>query len=165
MFVTDSDGGSSVRVVEPEGAVEPGRADVGSDAPDFRLTALDGTQRRLSDYRGRAVVLTFVASWCNPCEKEMPLLEDAATEYGDRLQVLAVSYKDLRMDTEAFVERLGVTYPVFPDGESVVAEAYGVRAIPQTFFIDEAGVVRDRVFGITTKRALDEPLQALLALD
>ena len=139
-----------------------GATRTGDTAPGFTLRALDGTCRRLADYRGRPVVLTFFASWCHPCEQEMPLLEDAAGEHGDDLQVLAVSFRDLRMDSEDFVERLEVTYPAFHDAENAVAEAYGVRAIPQTFFIDEAGVVRDRVFGITSKRALDAPLDALL---
>ncbi len=136
--------------------------DIGDVAPEFTLTTLDGGCFSLGAARGRAVVLTFFASWCHPCEEEMPLLEDASDEYGDDLQVVAVSYEDLRRDSEAFVERLGVTFPAAFDTDGDVAESYGVRGIPQTFFIDADGVVQDRVFGITSKRALDEPLDALL---
>ncbi|MDZ4828527.1 MAG: TlpA disulfide reductase family protein [Actinomycetota bacterium] len=137
--------------------------DVGEPAPEFTLVTLDGGCFSLGDARGRAVVLTFFASWCHPCEEEMPLLEAASEESPDDLQVVAVSYEDLRRDSESFVERLGVTFPAAFDTDGDVAEAYGVRGIPQTFFIDAEGVVQDRVFGITSKPALDEPLDELLA--
>jgi cytochrome c biogenesis protein CcmG/thiol:disulfide interchange protein DsbE len=108
-------------------------------------------------------VLTFFASWCHPCEEEMPLLEDAWTDDPDRFGVLAVSYDDLERDSRAFVERLGVTYPAVLDLDDQVKDAYGVGAIPQTFFVDANGVLQDRVFGITSRDALDDPLDQLLA--
>jgi len=162
----DADDSTAARGACPMVPAGASRAEVGSEAPDFALATLDGECIRLRDERGRAVVLTFFASWCNPCEQEMPLLESAAREYGDALSVLAVSYQEaLRSDAEDFVDRLGVTYPAMFDAEREVADRYGVRAIPQTFFIDAEGIVRDRVFGITTEAALDEPLRALLARD
>ena len=139
-----------------------GRAEIGERAPDFSLPTLDGVEARLSDYRGHAVVVTFFASWCYPCEQEVPLLEAASRRAGDALQVLAVSYEDRPADSAAFLEELGVTFPAFVDPDRSVASTYGVRTIPQTFFIDADGVVRDRVFGITTTDALDAPLHALM---
>ena len=117
----------------------------------------------LSDFQGKPLVLTFFASWCHPCEQEMPLLEDARNEQPDDFDVLAVSYDDLEADSRAFVDRLGVTYPVALDLDDTVKDAYGVRGIPQTFFVDADGVLQDRVFGITSPAALDEPLDRLLA--
>lgn len=131
-------------------------------APDFSLATLDGAETRLSDYRGRAVIVTFFASWCYPCEEELPLLEEAAREEGDDLQVLAVAYDDRRADAKEFIKRLGVTFPGLIDDDDAVAKAYGVRAIPQTFFIDADGMIQDQLFGVTTSQALDRPLQALL---
>jgi cytochrome c biogenesis protein CcmG/thiol:disulfide interchange protein DsbE len=141
-----------------------GRAEVGAPAPDFELLTLDRcTTERLSAHRGTPVVLTFFASWCHPCEQEMPLLEAAHEDDPNRFDVLAVTFKDLRPDAVQFTDRLGVTYPALFDTDGKVGNRYGVTGIPQTWFIDADGVVRDRVFGITSKRALDEPLLALLA--
>jgi DsbE subfamily thiol:disulfide oxidoreductase len=139
------------------------RSGVGQEAPDFRLERLDDRGSvELSQFRGTPVVLTFFASWCHPCEEEMPLLEDAAQEHGRELAVIGVNYEDARSLSLEFAQELGVTFPTVYDDGGVVAERYGVVAIPQTLFIDERGVVRDRVYGITSKDALDEPLDALL---
>jgi cytochrome c biogenesis protein CcmG/thiol:disulfide interchange protein DsbE len=149
-------------VTPPPGATDVDVA-VGEPLPDFTLPDLAGVPVTLSQFRGRPLVLTFFASWCHPCEEEMPLLEDAWTEDPDAFGVLAVSYDDLERDSRAFVERLGVTYPAVLDLDDQVKDAYGVGAIPQTFFVDADGALRDRVFGITSRDALDEPLDALLA--
>jgi cytochrome c biogenesis protein CcmG/thiol:disulfide interchange protein DsbE len=93
----------------------------------------------------------------------MPLLEAAHAERPDEFDVLAVTYKDFSGDAARFADRLGVTYATAYDGDGEVADDYGVTGIPQTWFIDADGLVRDRVFGITSRAALDEPLNALLA--
>src|SRR5829696_3621253 len=87
-----------------------GAPGIGDPAPDFAAVTLACERFRLQDWRGTPVVLTFFASWCHPCEEEMPLLE-AAHANDDRFEVVAVSYEDLRGDSVAFVERLGVSYP------------------------------------------------------
>jgi thiol-disulfide isomerase/thioredoxin len=107
------------------------------------------------------VVLTFFASWCHPCEQEMPLLEQAHKHHPEQFDVLAVTYKDLRGDAVDFTRRLGVTFPAMYD-EGAVSDRYRISSIPQTWFIDANGVVRERVFGITSRQALDEPLNRLL---
>ncbi|MGQ0823818.1 MAG: TlpA family protein disulfide reductase [Actinomycetota bacterium] len=142
--------------------VGSGTARVGAAAPDFRLETLACQPFRLADLRGAPVVLTFFASWCHPCEDELRLLEEAFAEKAGAFTPVAVSYQDLRTDSTAFVERLGVSYPALFDVHGDVAEAYGVHGIPQTFFIDADGIVRDRVFGIATRAELREPLDALL---
>ena len=148
----------------PATGTAPARAEVGSRAPDFELLTVDRcTTERLSAHRGTPVVLTFFASWCHPCEEEMPLLEAAHSDDPNRFDVLAVTFRDLRADAVQFTDRLGVTYPALFDTDGKVGDRYGVSGIPQTWFIDADGVVQDRVFGITSKPALDEPLQALLA--
>jgi cytochrome c biogenesis protein CcmG, thiol:disulfide interchange protein DsbE len=155
----DTADGSAVRPVpgRPSAAVE-----VGQPLPDFTLADVTGSPVQLSQFRGKPLVLTFFASWCHPCEEEMPLLESAHREDPDGFGVLAVSYEDLAGDSRAFVQRLGVTYPAALDPGGDVKRAYGITGIPQTFFVDADGVLRDRVYGITSKQALDEPLDALL---
>lgn len=153
-----SEGGAEI-------APDPARTTVGAPAPDFALPALDGTTVTLAQYRGRPVVLTFFASWCHPCEEELPVLEDLQQDQGDRLQVLAVNYRDFVADTRRFVERLGVTYPVLLENstDNPVAALYGVRGVPVTFFIDANGAIaHPALFGESSRRALQPGIDALL---
>jgi peroxiredoxin len=121
-------------------------------APDFAVESLDGEVLRLSDYRGRIVVLNFWASWCEPCRHEMPEFEAA---YRDRLAaddfiVLAVNALalDSRVDATEFIDAIGVTFPTAYDTpEGAVATRYGIRGLPATFFIDREGVIRAMTLG------------------
>jgi cytochrome c biogenesis protein CcmG, thiol:disulfide interchange protein DsbE len=142
----------------------PRRARIGNVAPDFVLPGLDGKRVTLSALRGRPVVLTFFASWCHPCEQDMPILEHAQRDEGDRLAVLGVNYLDFPDDTRAFVRRLGVTFPTLVEDSSdnPVAARYDVHAMPDTLFIDAHGVVRGRLFGPTGKHELEAAVSALV---
>jgi cytochrome c biogenesis protein CcmG, thiol:disulfide interchange protein DsbE len=142
-----------------------GVAEVGSPAPDFVLPALDGSSDlRLADFRGRPVIVNFWASWCNPCRDEFPLLKKALREHeADRLAMIGVTYQDIPDDSRAFVKRMTASWPQGTDESGSVAKAYGVRGIPQTFFVRSDGTIAARVFGITTQEKLDEPLGRLLA--
>jgi cytochrome c biogenesis protein CcmG, thiol:disulfide interchange protein DsbE len=144
--------------------IDTRRARVGTPAPDFSLPTTEGDTLELSTLRTRPVVLVFFASWCHPCEEELPVLERFARENAGRLAVVGVSYHDLESDSVAFVRRLHVTFPALidaPDGP--VAQRYGVRGIPQTVFVDADGVVRGRVYGETSRRALQPAISDLLA--
>jgi cytochrome c biogenesis protein CcmG/thiol:disulfide interchange protein DsbE len=162
ILVANRDDGASDAAVIPAPGHATASVKVGEPLPDFTLTDVNGRPVQLSSFRGKPLVLTFFASWCNPCEKEMPLLQRAERDDPSRFGVLAVSYDDLAGDSRDFVERLGVTFPVGLDPDGQVKRAYGVTGIPQTFFVDANGVLRDRVYGITSKGALDQPLDALL---
>lgn len=146
----------------PAGVSAPGAVAVGERAPDFTLATLDGGEVALHELRGTPTVLTFWASWCAPCREELPLLQEASEEHPDDLHVIGVVFNDLERDARAFRTEVGATFPAPVDPDGAVAEAYGVVGIPQTLFIDATGVVRDRVFGITTRDALNGPLEALL---
>lgn len=142
-----------------------GVAEVGDRAPDFTLPALDGAGTvRLSDFRGRPVILNFWASWCNPCREEFPLLKQARREHSnDELAIVGVTYKDIPSDSRAFARQMKANWPNAEDERgSVGTKEYGVRALPQTFFIDADGKIVDRVFGITTRATLQDPLDKLL---
>jgi peroxiredoxin len=157
----DDDAGN---VPDADVSVE-GVAEVGDAAPDFELPALDGDGTvRLSDFRGRPVVLNFWASWCNPCREEFPLLREARRRHrDDDLEVIGVTYEDIPSDSRRFARSMRATWPNGIDERGTVGkQAYGVRALPQTFFIDRDGKIVDRVFGITTEEALEEPLRTLL---
>jgi len=125
----------------------------GEPAPDFAVESLDGSEvLRLSDYRGKVVVLNFWASWCEPCRREMPEFEAAyqGRLASDDFVVLAVDALalDSRQDAAAFIEAMGATFPTAydtPDG--AVTARYNVRGLPATFFIDREGVVRAMTLG------------------
>src|SRR5205085_8829127 len=145
-------------------AIDSSRARLGTPAPDFRLPDTKGRALALADLRGKPVVLAFFASWCHPCEEELPVLEQFAREHAGALQVVAINFRDLSTDSVDFVHRLGITYPALLDDPSApVARSYGVRGIPQTVFIDSRGVVRGRVYGVTSRRELAPAIDDLLA--
>jgi peroxiredoxin len=158
------DAGSSTTPVTEVAPVDRHKARVGSLAPDFALRSVDGTVVRLSQFRGRAVVLTFFASWCHPCEEELPVLQKVQHEEGDRLAVVGVNFQDIDSDTRDFVRRLGVTFPALVESSSdPVAARYGVHGIPVTFFIDARGnVAIPALYGQTSRKALQPGLDALL---
>ena len=128
--------------------------EVDQPAPDFFLRTLNGRSVRLSDYRGKTVVLNFWASWCPPCRREMPdfqtLWEERGPSGPDDLVILAVNLlpEDTIAAAEGFVEEFGLTFPILLDtSRGEVARRYGVRALPATFFIDRAGIVRTTALG------------------
>ena len=128
--------------------------EVDQPAPDFVLDVLGGRRVRLSDYRGKTVVLNFWASWCPPCRREMPdfqaLWEERGPSGPDDLVILAVNLlpEDTIDAATAFIDEFGVTFPVlFDTARGEVAERYGVFALPATFFIDRDGIVRTTALG------------------
>ena len=136
------------------GLLDDGSADVGKQAPDFVLNVLDGEPVRLSDFRGKTVVLNFWASWCPPCRAEMPefqaLWEQRGPDGPDDLVILAVDFlpEDTVGAAGGFVEDFELTFPIlFDTGDGDVAQRYGVRGLPATFFIDRDGVMRSQNLG------------------
>lgn len=147
----------------PLGPLEGRAAELGQPAPDFALLdARDGaTVRRLSDYHGKVVVLNWFASWCAPCEREMPDFEQAWRQAPDRFVVLGVNLQEPPERARAMLERLGVTFPAVLDSEGTVAGAYRITGMPTTFFIDESGVIRSAGAGLVTPETLRAELAKL----
>lgn len=154
-------GSSTMTVMSPRDA---SKVQLGRPVPDFELPAVDGTRVRLSQLRGRPVVLTFFASWCHDCEEELPALKTAQHEHPD-LAVVAVNYRDLAGDSRDFAKQLKLDYPVLveDDGTNPVGARYGVRGIPLTFFIDTNGVLaHEPLYGPSGRKALQPGLDAIL---
>jgi cytochrome c biogenesis protein CcmG, thiol:disulfide interchange protein DsbE len=139
------------------------KARTGTIAPDFTLKSTTGATVTLSALRGHPVVIAFFASWCHPCEEELPVLEQFARADAGRLRVIGVNFQDLASDSAGFVRKLGVTFPaLLEDPSGPVAQRYGVLGIPQTIFVDARGTVRGRVYGQTSRRALEPAIGDLL---
>lgn len=119
----------------------------GKLAPDFLLPALQGDTVRLSDFRGRWVVLNFWASWCGPCRSETPELQLLFERDADRVVVLGVSLQETADAARRFVHEFAVTYPIALDRDGSVAQGFGVSALPVTFLIDPDGRIVDTVRG------------------
>ncbi|MBO6522757.1 MAG: TlpA family protein disulfide reductase [Balneolaceae bacterium] len=132
---------------------------IGSQAPDFILTSLQGDEVSLSDFNGKTVLLTFWASWCPTCRGENKHLAEIYPEYKDEgFEILGVSLDRSRTNWEKAVEKDGIAWPQVSDLEGVdspVATLYGVYSTPTTFLIDSAGVV-------IAKNALTEELEDYL---
>ena len=135
-------------------------------APDFTVYDADGNAVALSDNKGTPVVVNFWATWCGPCQDEMPLMQEAYKEYGDRAAFMFVNLTDGTYDTVEsvgeFMERYGYDLPVFFDSDASGAEAYGVTGIPFTVFIDRDGAVAGSHLGSISEESLRDGLDAIL---
>ena len=137
----------------------------GGLAPDFSLQSLDGSAVRLSDYRGKAVLLNFWATWCAPCKIEMPWFVELQKQYGPQgLQIVGVAMDDASTkDIAAFAKEMGVNYPVLIGKESV-GDAYGgVQFLPESFYIDRSGKILDKAFGLKGKGEIEDAVKKIVA--
>ena len=133
-------------------------------APDFNLALQDGGQVSLSELRGRVVLVDFWASWCAPCRQEAPVLERAYKEYaGADVEFVGINIWDLPDNAATYVEQFGISYPNGVDEDGVIAIDYGVQGIPEKFFIDRQGLVRQKFVGPIRESILKEALDSLLA--
>jgi len=137
----------------------------GQPAPEFELKSLDGKTVRLADFRGKAVLLNFWATWCQPCKIEMPWFVELQNKYGAQgLQVVGIAMDDAsEQDIAKFAKDMGVNYPVLIGKESV-GDAYGgVQFLPTTFFLDRDGKVVDRVFGLKSRSDIEDDVKTALS--
>jgi len=135
-----------------------------SPAPDFSLVALDGKTMRLSDFRGKAVLLNFWATWCGPCKIEMPWLVDLQKQYGAQgLQIVGVAMDDAsKEDIAKFARDMGVNYPILIGKEAVGNDYGGVPALPETFVIARDGKIVDKIIGIRGKAEFEDVIKKAL---
>jgi cytochrome c biogenesis protein CcmG/thiol:disulfide interchange protein DsbE len=139
----------------------------GAPAPDFELKMLDGSGKtlQLSSLKGKAVIVSFWATWCEPCKIEMPWLVELQKKYSSAgLQIVGVAMDDAdEKDIRAFAHKMGVNYPVL-QGTEKVADLYGgLDALPATFWLDRSGKIVDSATGLESESDMEESIKKSLA--
>lgn len=122
-------------------------ATVGNNAPDFSLPSLQGTSKKngvmMRDFRGKVVYVDFWASWCGPCRKSMPVLEEIRTKYKDQgFEVVAINVDESTDDALRFLSKYPVSYPILLDPQGKTPALYKVEGMPTAYIVDKAGVIR-----------------------
>ncbi len=153
----------------PVGLVPSGmsvEAKEGSLAPDFLLKELDGGEVRLSDFRGKAVIVNLWATWCGPCKKEMPQFVAAYDRYqDDGLEIIAINLQESQSIIQPFVDDFGMEFPVALDRRGSVSDKYRILGLPTTYFIDRQGVIRSVFRGPFLERLEGEQVQGAIEQD
>jgi cytochrome c biogenesis protein CcmG, thiol:disulfide interchange protein DsbE len=135
----------------------------GSRAPDFTAPLLDGHGSiALSDLRGKPVLLNFWASWCGPCKDEAPLLRKAFAAYGSKVHFLGVNERDAQTSALAFERDNRISYPSARDEGFHIYDDYGITGQPESFFIDQNGVIVQHVPGPLSRQELFDLLDVLV---
>lgn len=136
-------------------------------APDFTMVDSDGVEHKLSDYRGKPVVVNFWASWCGPCKMEMPHFQTAWETYGEDVEFLMVNMStgmgDSREKSSKFLTDGNFTFPVYYDDNSEAAINYGISGVPMTIFVDAEGYIQNIARGMLTQDRLESAIQSLMS--
>ena len=134
-------------------------------APDFTVTDQDGNEVKLSDFFGKPIVLNFWASWCGPCQYEMPDFEQAYHQYGEEVQFLMVNLTDGYSETvssaKKFLADSGYTFPVYFDTLSDAAKTYQIYSIPCTYFLDADGALVTKTVGMISAEGLYQGIELI----
>jgi cytochrome c biogenesis protein CcmG/thiol:disulfide interchange protein DsbE len=132
-------------------------------APDFELGLFDGGTFRLSEAlaTGRPVMVNFWASWCVPCREEAPILEAVWRRNRDWVTFVGVDVQDVDSDARAFIKEFGITYPNGSGNAGPISVAYGMRGVPETYFIAPDGRIVRKWNGPLTAAGLDQFLAEL----
>lgn len=132
-------------------------AEAGNTSPNFTLKDLAGKEHSLTDYRGKGVIINFWATYCPPCEEEMPYLEKAYRQYNNEgIEILAINASEPTRMVKQFMKRHELSFPILLDLNGNVIEQYQVITLPLTFFIDSKGKIVEKFIGELTEEKIEE---------
>jgi peroxiredoxin len=145
-------------------------AAIGDHAPSFTLPTLSGETVSLEAFKGKVLLLNFWASWCTPCQEELPEFQKIHQQYQDRgFSVVGINIDKKQAKAAKFVDRFGLTFPVVLDPDSATIREYKGRSMPISYLVDQQGVIRQVFFGFNPKKlsgietaikeALDAPVE------
>ncbi len=136
---------------------------VGKPAPPISAQTPDGETIELSDLKGKVVAINFWATWCPPCRAEMPAFQAAYTgQENSDFVVLAVNVGETGEQVQEFVDEFGLTFPVVLDSSEEIANAYGVKGLPVTVWVDSEGIIQNQHIGLLTSNLIDRYLDELM---
>jgi peroxiredoxin len=163
-YIYDVTGDTNVK----GGAIAPIESiglEAGEAAPDFELETIDGEVLKLSDLRGKKVILNFWYTWCPPCRDEMPEMQEFYEEYSDEVEIIAVNLTYMEkseQDVHDFIDEFSFTYSVPLDRDQSVADDYKIHAAPTSYFIGTDGIIQEpRKIGPMDYEFMEEMVQAL----
>ncbi|MFJ7746027.1 thiol-disulfide oxidoreductase ResA [Peribacillus sp. NPDC097295] len=134
----------------------------GNEAPNFVLTDMEGTEHKLSDYKGQGVFLNFWGTYCKPCEYEMPYMESQYQTYKDKgVEILAVNVGESEYSVNEYAAKHNLTFPIMIDKGREVENAYRVDILPVTFLIDKEGTVIDIITGALTEEIIQKHMERI----
>ena len=133
-------------------------------APDFALKSVDGKIVKLSDYKGKIIIIDFWATWCPPCRRGIPDLVEIQKEYKKDLVVIGISLDAAKTikDVPGFIKEYGINYPIVYGDQQVTIDYGGIRSIPTSFVIDQKGNVVDSNVGLVSKETFVNKIKELL---
>lgn len=137
---------------------------VGDKAPDFSLVGLDGKTHKLSDYKGKPVLVNFWGTFCPPCKEEMPDLQKQYDKWGKDIVFLEVNVDKNKVTVQGFMDQYSLNLPVLLDAKEEVRKMYGVMDYPTTFFINPDGKVEVKKIGQMTESFIDQTISQMAAL-
>ncbi|MGM0901004.1 MAG: redoxin domain-containing protein [Bacillota bacterium] len=129
--------------------------EVAGQAPNFTLSTLEGKEVKLSDFKGRKVMINFWATWCPPCKAEMPAMQQLYDHANSYMDILAINI-DPKNDVAGFVRENQLTFPILLDESGKVNEDYSIISIPTTFLINEEGMIEKKHIGAMTLEQMEE---------
>ncbi|MBM7569783.1 thiol-disulfide oxidoreductase ResA [Aquibacillus albus] len=133
-------------------------------APNFVLHQMNGKEEtlELSGLEGKGVMLNFWATYCKPCEEEMPYMESLYPEYSEKgVEIVAVSVDATKLVIDRFIDKYELSFPVLHDNNGQVMDAYNIGPLPTTFFINSEGKVVEKIEGALTLNRLESYLQQI----
>jgi cytochrome c biogenesis protein CcmG/thiol:disulfide interchange protein DsbE len=145
------------------GSTSSAQAAHGQKAPAFDLANLNDAASHVSlaSYAGRPVIVNFFASWCVPCRQETPLMARFYHSEHGQVTVIGVDTNDSRASALKFTQNYGVSYPVASDPAATTAGAFGVSALPQTFFLNAQHRIVDRIYGAVSQASLAQGVKLM----
>jgi peroxiredoxin len=135
---------------------------IGDNAPDFSLVDLNGETHKLSDYKGQGVLLNFWGTWCKPCKKEMPAINNQYKQFKDQgVQILGVNIAQSNLEVSSYADKLGVEFPIAIDKTKSVMRAYNVDPLPTTVLINKDGKIEKIITGEMTETDIEKYLTSI----